>query len=74
MAKPNDLPYTVAPVEQAAIPNMVFLRFGRAYFTPLVGHYGPNYLFLKNDYDCSGFPLWGRLLHHGFRWNISEAA
>jgi len=55
MAKGNDSPYVLMPEDKIVIRNMDLLRFGRADITPLVGHYGPNYLFLRNDYDRSSF-------------------
>jgi hypothetical protein len=59
MAKGNDSPYALMPVDKVVIRNMDFLRFGRADITPLVGHCDPNYLFLKNDYDRSSFLFGG---------------
>lgn len=59
MAKGNDSPYALMPEDKVVIRNMDFLRFGRADITPLIGHYGPNYLFLRNDYDRSSFLFGG---------------
>ena len=59
MAKGNDSPYALMPEDEVVIRNMDFLRFGRADITPLIGHYGPNYLFLRNDYNRSSFLFGG---------------
>jgi small-conductance mechanosensitive channel len=59
MAKGNDSPYALMPEDKVVIRNMDFLRFGRADITPLIGHYGPNYLFLRNDYNRSSFLFGG---------------